>query len=298
MSSQSTRDRIQKVLDGQQHFPFVLVTGPSDIGKREEVMGVVRERLGQYASLDLLHIRDLTDQIGKPHTFPVKQPSGENKSYQTSDDITYDNIGAREIRDRLSRSPHGDTKIVVIENIERATIAAANALLKHLEEPLPGRYIIATSSSPDDVLQTLHSRALTIQVDPADPRDIVSLLVREYGLSQPQAETLTRLSAGKIIRARTLAGRDDRQKLIDSFESLQQKIHNQKLIPLIQALKTIDQTERPRYRDALIQTGIDAGQYEVVDALTRYEQYRSRNVHAENSLVQLAMDVVASRDML
>lgn len=297
MSTYPIYERLTAALSGQQRFPFVLVTGPSDIGKREVVMDVVRERMGQYMSLDLLHIRDLTDQIGKPHIFAVKQPSGENASYQTPDGCPYDNIGAREIRDRLSLTPYGDTKIVVIENIERATIAAANALLKHLEEPLPGRYIIATSSSPDDVLQTLHSRALTIQMEPSDTRDIVSLLVREYGLSQPQAETLTRLSAGKIIRARILAGRDDRQELIDSFQALQQKVNNKKLIPLIQSFKNLDQTQRPRYRDALIQTAIDDRQYGVIDALIRCEQYRSRNVHAENSLLQLAMDI-SSMDTL
>jgi replication-associated recombination protein RarA len=241
----------------------------------------------------MLHICDLTDVIGKVHAFPVKQPSGENASYQTADGRVYDNIGAREVRDRLSRSPHGDVKIVVIEHIERATTAAANALLKHLEEPLPGRYIIATSSSPDDVLPTLHSRALTIQMEPTDIRDIVSLLVREYGLSQPQAEMITHLSAGKKLRACQLAQRDDRQQLIDLFQSLQSKVKSSQLIPLIQTLKTIDHHQRPRYRDALIQTAIDDGQYGVIDALIRYEQYRSRNVHVENSLLQLAMDIAA-----
>jgi hypothetical protein len=45
MSYQALHDRIQRVLDGQQHFPFVLVTGPSDSGKREVVLDIVGEKL-------------------------------------------------------------------------------------------------------------------------------------------------------------------------------------------------------------------------------------------------------------
>ncbi|PID99713.1 MAG: hypothetical protein CSA81_14840, partial [Acidobacteria bacterium] len=84
---------------------------------------------------------------------------------------------------------------VFIENIERATIAAANALLKHLEEPLPNRYIVATTSSPDDVLQTLHSRALTIAMSPVDEYELTTELIKTYDLSQPQAQTIARMSS-------------------------------------------------------------------------------------------------------
>lgn len=43
----------------------------------------------------------------------------------------------RELQQRLARAPMGDWKIVYIENMERMTNQAANALLKSLEEPLP-----------------------------------------------------------------------------------------------------------------------------------------------------------------
>jgi hypothetical protein len=65
----------------------------------------------------------------------------------------------------LSYAPAGDLKILMIEHIDRATIWAANALLKSLEEPLPNRIIIASTTNKDSILPTILSRALLIHCD-------------------------------------------------------------------------------------------------------------------------------------
>lgn len=62
-------------------------------------------------------------------------------------------------------APAGDTKILMIEHLDRATIGAANALLKSLEEPLPNRFIIASTTNKDSILPTILSRALLIHCD-------------------------------------------------------------------------------------------------------------------------------------
>jgi DNA polymerase-3 subunit delta' len=58
-------------------------------------------------------------------------------------------------------------KILLIEHIDRATLSATNALLKSLEEPLPGRCIIASTINKDSILPTVLSRALLIHCDAA-----------------------------------------------------------------------------------------------------------------------------------
>ena len=62
-------------------------------------------------------------------------------------------------------APAGDTKILLIEHIDRATIGATNALLKSLEEPLSHRFIIASTRNKDALLPTILSRALLIHCD-------------------------------------------------------------------------------------------------------------------------------------
>lgn len=65
----------------------------------------------------------------------------------------------RSLQNRLAQSPHqSGVKVAVIEQAERMTLNAANALLKTLEEPPGDTYIILTASRFDDLLPTVRSR--------------------------------------------------------------------------------------------------------------------------------------------
>lgn len=75
-------------------------------------------------------------------------------------------MGARQVNDRLALAPAGSYKVVYLENIERMTGSAANALLKSLEEPLPKRVIIASTSNYKQLLDTIISRALIVRFEP------------------------------------------------------------------------------------------------------------------------------------
>jgi DNA polymerase III delta prime subunit len=77
-------------------------------------------------------------------------------------EYNYKDIGTREINSRLQHSPTGQNKILLIKNIERMTISAINAFLKACEEPLPNRIIIATTANKSQILDTVISRAITI----------------------------------------------------------------------------------------------------------------------------------------
>ena len=66
---------------------------------------------------------------------------------------------------RLQQTSYADKKILVMENIERMNLSAANAFLKAAEEPLPGRLIIATTSHQSILLDTIVSRAFIVRFD-------------------------------------------------------------------------------------------------------------------------------------
>jgi len=113
-----------------------------------------------------LWIRDLSDVIGKKHILKIETPKDKEDRYIPLDPegkTHYEDIGIREVNHRLTTSPMGKQKVVLIENIERINAAAANAFLKNLEEPLPNRLIIATVSHQSQLLDTIISRAIVIR---------------------------------------------------------------------------------------------------------------------------------------
>jgi hypothetical protein len=80
------------------------------------------------------------------------------------------NISIEQIREAkgfCSLSPQmGDNKVVMINDAELMTVAAANSLLKILEEPHDNRYFILITENKDQLLPTILSRCVIFRVKP------------------------------------------------------------------------------------------------------------------------------------
>lgn len=77
----------------------------------------------------------------------------------------------RELSARLATTPqYGDAKVAIIDPSDDMNDAAANALLKTLEEPVPGRYLWLLSANPARLPATIRSRCqrLEFRLPPAD----------------------------------------------------------------------------------------------------------------------------------
>jgi DNA polymerase III subunit delta' len=92
----------------------------------------------------------------------------------------------------------GKRKVFVIQEIERATPAAANALLKTLEEPPPNVVLLLTSNRRDMVLPTVLSRCQVIGLRALPADEIVASLQARWGVAEDQAALLARLSGGRL----------------------------------------------------------------------------------------------------
>lgn len=144
--------------------PFVIVHGPWVDVQWSAIREACQTATGFFAHQDVLDIKDYSSLLGKDHSLKVEYKKNIDSDLLHKQE-SYDDIGSREINERLSMAPAGDMKILMIEHIDRATIGAANALLKSLEEPLPHRFIIASTTNKDSILPTILSRALLIHCD-------------------------------------------------------------------------------------------------------------------------------------
>ncbi len=110
----------------------------------------------------------------------------------------------RAIRDRAHRRPaEGEEQIFVVGDAEHlvpqeSSQAAANALLKLLEEPPAGTRFVLTSSRPGRLLDTIRSRSLQIRLPPLPVEDVQAFLEEECGASPADAATAAALSQGSI----------------------------------------------------------------------------------------------------
>ncbi|MFD7642422.1 DNA polymerase III subunit delta' [Kitasatospora sp. NPDC059795] len=107
---------------------------------------------------------------------------------------------------RASSYPTGGRwSVILVDAAHRLTEAAANALLKGVEEPSPRTVWLLCAPSVQDVLPTIRSRCrlLVLRTPPAEA--VADMLVRRDGV-EPEAARLAALAGqGDIDRSRRLA---------------------------------------------------------------------------------------------
>lgn len=162
--AQETVRKIVQSLDADaKNKPiFLLLTGPQNIGKTTFVQELMQEALHMFYMQDFLFVQDMTSKLGKPHILKVWKQGAEWDIITFEDESEHKDITMREIVARLQYSSAGSKKAILLENIERMNTSSANAFLKAAEEPLPGRIIIATTTHPAQIMETIVSRAIVV----------------------------------------------------------------------------------------------------------------------------------------
>jgi DNA polymerase-3 subunit delta' len=86
-------------------------------------------------------------------------------------------------------------RVVIIETAHRMNLNAANALLKTLEEPMPGRFLLLLSNQPAQLPATVRSRCQRLEM--ALPEKAIAIAhLQQAGIPGEQANTLLSLASG------------------------------------------------------------------------------------------------------
>ena len=168
----------------------LLITGPPNVGK-----GSVARFFAQY-----LDCQGENRPCGSCLSCR-KVMSGNHPDIRIFDDdsepLKIDQI--RALQRELSLSPlEGRYKVALLCNFERATISAANALLKTLEEPTSSVVMVLTAPNPGELLPTIVSRCQVLTLRPLPEAEINSALQDRWQATSEQAELLTQLAAGRL----------------------------------------------------------------------------------------------------
>ncbi|MBK6728539.1 MAG: DNA polymerase III subunit delta' [Xanthomonadales bacterium] len=154
-----------------QRFPHaLLLTGPSGLGKRDLVAALVERMLCTAPGLDGFacgRCRGCTLQRAGTHPDRVTVQLEARDDGKLRTEITIDQI--RALGERFaSRPSFGGWQVVVIDPAERMNTAAANALLKTLEEPAANTALILIADDPARLPATIRSRCQRIELRPPE----------------------------------------------------------------------------------------------------------------------------------
>ena len=112
----------------------------------------------------------------------------------------------RELLTRVAWAPAmGGWRVVVMEDADRLTESAANALLKAIEEPGTRTVWLLCAPTLHDLLPTIRSRCRHLQLRTPSLQAVTNVLVTRDKIAPAMADFAARVSQGHIGRARYLA---------------------------------------------------------------------------------------------
>lgn len=130
----------------------------------------------------------------------------------------------RELETEANFRPfEAEARFFLIDEADKMTESASNALLKTLEEPSPTTYLFLITSRPDALLSTIRSRCQMVRFAPIEVKQIENYLLATKKFSPADAELLSKLSKGSVGHALNTdleKFRGQREAMLHVLESL------------------------------------------------------------------------------
>lgn len=141
------------------------------------------------------------------------------------------NAEAKEILETVYlTSVEGGYKAVVVYLPEKMNAAAANRLLKAIEEPPEKTLFLMVTHSPEKVMQTISSRCQAVRVLPYSKEEITEVLVSSFGKGREVAEQAALVAGGSIgVALQYLSGKEEYQEQAGIFRNLIEAIASRDL---------------------------------------------------------------------
>ena len=129
----------------------------------------------------------------------VIYPKHEKPTVFGVDDVR-DNI----VADMQVRPYESDYKIYIIDEAEKLSVQAQNALLKTIEEPPSYGVLMLLSTNPSGLLDTIRSRSVILSMKPVSRQTLENFL-KERGVEEQRRKSISRFSQGNIGKALRLS---------------------------------------------------------------------------------------------
>jgi DNA polymerase-3 subunit delta' len=116
--------------------------------------------------------------------------------YPSSNSFGVDDV--RNIINEVNKKPYeGDKKVLILYKCDKMTVQAQNALLKTIEEPPRGVYLILISDSLEVILDTIKSRCQIYKLTPLNKEEISAYIEENYvNLNSDDKKSALAYSAG------------------------------------------------------------------------------------------------------
>ncbi|MCR5591003.1 MAG: DNA polymerase III subunit delta [Lachnospiraceae bacterium] len=155
--------------------------------------------------------------------------------------VSVDDIREQIISDAQIKPYQSKYKIYIMNEAEKMTPQAQNALLKTLEEPPEYVVIMLLSTSEAAMLPTIISRCVQLDMRPVDDKLVRKYLMSEIKIPDYQADICVAFARGNIGKARSLAISEDFEEIKNESIRVLKFIRRMDTADMIKTLKKLEE---------------------------------------------------------
>ena len=153
-------------------------------------------------------------------------------------------IGVEDIRGQLCgdiqikpySSPY---KIYIVDEAEKMTVQAQNALLKTMEEPPSYAVIILITTNQEEFLPTILSRCVQLKLKPLKDFTVKSYLTEHLDIPEKEAEICAAFARGNLGKAIHLASSDEFKELFQKVMNIVKNVRSMDIAVLLDCIREI-----------------------------------------------------------
>ena len=234
VGQEQLKEHLQNAIAANKVSHAYIINGERSAGK---------EFIARVFAMTLQCEKGETEPCGECHS--CKQALGNNQP-----DIIYishekpNTIGVEDIRSQIngdiSIKPYSSPrKIYIINEGEKMTPQAQNALLKTLEEPPAYAVVLILTTNLEELLPTILSRCVVLRMKPVQDELVKEYLKRELMIPDYKADICVAFARGNIGQAKQLATSEEFENIRNEALSLVKNIRNMELHEVMSAIKRI-----------------------------------------------------------
>ncbi len=169
------------------------------------------------------------------------QPDIIYVSHEKPNTISVDDIRTQVNNDVAIKPYSSKYKIYIINEAEKMTQQAQNAILKTLEEPPSYVVILLLVSNINALLPTIFSRCVTLNMKPVRDSLVKKYLMEQMQIPDYKADVCTAFARGNIGKAKLLATSEDFDNIKAEALSLLKYVKELEIQEIVAAIKKINE---------------------------------------------------------
>lgn len=234
------KEHFQKAIENHMVSHAYILTGESGMG---------RKSLANAFALSLLCEKGKSEPCMECHAcrqaLSGNHPDLIYLTHEKPNSIGVDEI-RKQINDTIMVRPYSSYyKIYIVDEAEKMTQQAQNALLKTIEEPPSYAVIILLTTNQEAFLPTILSRCVHLKLKPLRDFVIKSYLVQNMQVPETEADVYAAFARGNLGKAISLASSED-------FKHLHKEV-----LHLLKHIKEMDISELLDYIRLLKEDNLD-----------------------------------------